>query len=76
MKKVLSITNVVVINLFLLFVFLTNVNPFDLSLSEIIKRDIEWVFSPSPLQNILMIGSFIGLIIFNVSLIRNRKNNK
>jgi len=57
----------------LLIVFLNTVNPFNLTLSEIFSRDLEWIFSPSPTTNILMVGSFIGLIAYNVSLVRARK---
>jgi hypothetical protein len=77
MKKLLFITNVVVINTLLLSVCLCTINPFNLSVTEIINNGIEWLFSPNPIYNIIMILSFISLIIFNINLIVDKvKFNK
>ena len=73
MKKVLSIANVVIVNIILLIILSKTVNPFNLSFTEIANRGIEWVFSPSPVSNILMIGSLIGLVVFNLNFILTTK---
>jgi hypothetical protein len=73
MKKVSFITSVVIVNLVLGYVFWRLFNPFDLTFTEFFTRRVEFWFSPSPVYNILMILSLIGLITFNTSLILNRK---
>jgi hypothetical protein len=73
MKKFLSVTNLVIVNLVLGYVFLRLFNPFKLTFIEFFTRRIEYWFSPSPDYNILMVGSLIGLITFNLSLLLNRK---
>jgi hypothetical protein len=68
MKKVLSITNVVVINLVLLNVFRSTFNPFDLPLLELKYFNgfnLMNLFSPNPVVNILLVSSVIGLVTFN-----------
>jgi hypothetical protein len=80
MKKVLFITSVIAINLVLVIVFARLFNPFDLSYSKLFTSRIEFLFSPSISYNLMLIGSFIGLVSFNLSLIlwkyENRKTLK
>ncbi len=76
MKKFLSISSVVIVNLVLGYVFWRLFNPFDLTFTEFFTRRVEFWFSPDPVYNILMILSFVGLITFNLNLLLNRKNNK
>jgi hypothetical protein len=73
MKKSLSIANIVIVNLALLVTLLELYNPFNRTIGFMITRP-EWFFSPSPVYNIIMVGSLLGLITFNTSLIINRKN--
>ena len=73
MKKVLSITNAVIINVVLLAVIQATFNPFDLPLLELkyfSGFNLENLFSPDPVTNILLIFSVIGLVTFNVKLIK------
>jgi hypothetical protein len=72
MKKFLSIANVVIINITLIIAFINLVNPFDRTFWFMLTHP-EWFFSPSIDYNILMIGSFLGLITFNLNLLLNRK---
>ena len=69
MKKVLSIANVVIVNITLLITFLELFNPFNRTIGFMIIRP-EWFFSPSPIYNIVMIGCLLGLITFNLKLIK------
>lgn len=73
MKKSLFIVNAVIVNLTLLLTLLQLFNPFNRTIGFMITRP-EWFFSPSPVYNIIMVGSLLGLITFNTSLIMNRKN--
>ena len=75
MKKLLSITNVVIVNITLLVTLLETFNPFNHTIKFLISRP-EWFFAPSPTYNIIMVGSLLGLITFNTVLIINRKNKK
>jgi hypothetical protein len=73
MKKVLSITNVVVINLVLLNVFRSTFNPFNLPLLELkyfSGFNLLNLFSPNPVVNILLVLSVIGLITFNYKVFK------
>ena len=73
MKKVLSITNAVIINIVLLTVIRTTFNPFNLPLLELkyfSGFDISNLFSPDPVINILLVLSVIGLVTFNLKLIK------
>lgn len=73
MKKLLSIANVVIVNITLLVTLMELFNPFNRTIGFMITRP-EWFFSPNPFYNIIMVGSLLGLITFNTSLIINRKN--
>jgi hypothetical protein len=73
MKKVLSITNVVIINLVLLTVFRVTFNPFDLPLLELKYFNgfnLINLFSPDPVVNILLVLSVVGLITFNYKVFK------
>ena len=73
MKKVLSITNAVVINIVLLTVIQATFNPSNLPLLELkyfSGFDISNLFSPNLITNILLIISLIGLVTFNFKLIK------
>jgi len=73
MKKVLSITNVVVINLVLLSVFRSTFNPFNLPLLELkyfSGFNLLNLFSPNPVVNILLVLSVVGLITFNYKVFK------
>lgn len=73
MKKVLSITNAVVINIVLLAVIRATFNPFDLPLLELkyfSGFNLLNLFSPNPIVNILLILSVIGIVTFNLKLIK------
>ena len=72
MKKVLSITNAIVINVVLLAVIRATFNPLNLPLLELKYFNgfnLENLFSPDPVTNILLIFSVIGIITFNLKLI-------
>lgn len=73
MKKLLSITTAIVINLTLLFGVVANLLIWGLSLSEILNRPFEMLFTPSVENNITLVCSLLGLILFNANLITNRK---
>lgn len=76
MKKVLSIVNVVVVNLILLSVFRLTFNPFNLPLLELkyfSGFNLLNLFSPNPLVNIFLILSVIGLITFNIKVFKRNK---
>ena len=75
MKKLLPIANVVIVNITLLVTLLKTFNPFNHTIEFLISRP-EWFFAPSLTYNIIMVGSLLGLITFNTSLIVNRKNKK
>jgi hypothetical protein len=73
MKKFLSITNSVVINVILLSVFYATFNPFNLPLLELKYFNgfnLLNLFSPSPIINILLVFSVIGVVTFNLKLIK------
>lgn len=73
MKKFLSITNAIVINLVLLSVVRSTFNPLNLPLSELKYFNgfnLENLFSPDPVANILLALSVIGLFTFNYKLIK------
>ena len=73
MKKFLSITNAIVINLVLLSVVRSTFNPLNLPLSELKYFNgfnLENLFSPDPLANILLALSVIGLFTFNYKLLK------
>jgi hypothetical protein len=73
MKKVLSITNAVIINVVLLTVIRATFNPFDLPLLELkyfSGFNLLNLFSPNPIVNILLIFSVIGIVTFNLKLIK------
>jgi hypothetical protein len=73
MKKFLSITNAVVINVILLSVFRATFNPFNLPLLELKYFNgfnMLNLFSPSPVINILLVFSVIGIVTFNLKLIK------
>lgn len=73
MKKFLSITNVVVINVILLSVFQATFNPFNLPLLELKYFNgfnLLNLFSPDPVTNILLVFSVIGAVTFNLKLIK------
>lgn len=73
MKKLLSITNAIVINLVLLSVVRSTFNPLNLPLSELKYFNgfnLENLFSPDPVANILLALSVIGLFTFNLKLIK------
>jgi hypothetical protein len=72
MKKSLSIATAVIVNVTLLTVLINTFNPFQRTIGFLITRP-EWFFSPKPVYNIILIGSFLGLIIFNLNLVLNRK---
>ena len=72
MKKFLSISSAVSVNLVLGRVFYSLFNPFDFKFWDLLIRPEFW-FSPDPVYNILMILSFVGLITFNLNLLLNRK---
>jgi hypothetical protein len=73
MKKFLSISSVVIVNLVLGYVFWRLFNPFDLTFTEFFTRRVEYWFSPNPVYNILMVGSLIGLVTFDLKLFLTRK---
>ena len=73
MKKLLSITTAIVINLTLLFGVVANMLIWGLSLSEILNRPFEMLFTPDPVRNITLVLSLLGLILYNTKLITNRK---
>lgn len=66
MKKLLSITTTIVINLLLTLIAIRMFNPLRLTLSGINYINIGNYFSPEPLVNIFLFGCLIGLIIFNI----------
>jgi hypothetical protein len=73
MKKFLSITNAVVINVVLLSVFKATFNPFNLPLLELKYFNgfnLLNLFSPDPVINILLAFSLIGMVTFNLKLIK------
>lgn len=73
MKKVLSIANAIVINVVLLAVIRATFNPFNLPLLELKYFngfDLSNLFSPNPIINILLIFSVIGIVTFNLKLIK------
>jgi len=73
MKKFLSITNSVGINVILLSVFYATFNPFNLPLLELKYFNgfnLLNLFSPSPIINILLVFSVIGVVTFNLKLIK------
>jgi len=73
MKKFLSITNAIVINLVLLSVVRSTFNPLNLPLSELKYFNgfnLENLFSPDPVANILLALSVIGLFTFNYKLLK------
>lgn len=73
MKKFLSITNAVVINVVLLSVFNATFNPFNLPLLELKYFNgfnLLNLFSPDPVINILLAFSLIGMVTFNLKLIK------
>ena len=72
MKKVLFITNAVIVNVTLLTTLIKLFNPFNREIEFLITRP-DWLFAPSPDYNIIMVGSLLGIITFNASLILNRK---
>ena len=77
MNKLLSITNAIVVNVVLLAVIQATFNPLNLPLLELkyfSGFNLENLFSPDPVTNILLIFSVIGLITFIINLIKNRKN--
>lgn len=76
MKKVLFITSAVAINLVLVIVFARLFNPFDLPYSKLFTSRIEFLFSPSISYNLMLIGSFIGLVSFNLSLVLRKYENR
>lgn len=76
MKKLLSITNVVVINLILLSVVRLTFNPLDLPLLELkyfSGFNLFNLFSANPFVNILLILSVIGLFTFNIKTFKRTK---
>jgi hypothetical protein len=73
MKNLLSISSVVIVNLVLGYVFWRLFNPFDLTFTEFFTRRVEYWFSPNPVYNILMVGSLIGLVTFDLKLFLTRK---
>jgi hypothetical protein len=72
MKKFLSISSAVIVNITLLVTFIKLVNPFDCTYWFMLTHP-EFFFSPSVDYNIVMVGSFLGLIAFNLNLLLNRK---
>ncbi len=73
MKKFLSITNVVIINLVLLSVIRATFNPFDLPLLELKYFNgfnLINLFSPDPVVNILLVLSVVSLITFNYKVFK------
>jgi hypothetical protein len=72
MKKSLSIASAVIVNVTLLTALINLFNPFNRDLGFLITRP-DWLFSPSPDYNIVLVGSFLGLIVFNLNLLLNRK---
>lgn len=72
MKKVLSITTAIVINLTLLFGVVANLCIWGPP-SEVFSQPIEMLFTPDPVCNIILVLSVIGLILYNAKLIVNRK---
>ena len=71
MKKLGFILYTIGMNVTLLFTFLTTFNMHNFSLKSILHRP-ENMFSPDPVFNTMMIGSFIGLIVFNIRLIKRK----
>jgi hypothetical protein len=73
MKKLVSITSFISVNIVFLLLIHELFNPLGLDLTGITWVNIGSYFSPDPVINILMLLSLIGLITFNTSLILNRK---
>lgn len=72
MKKALSITTTVIINLTLLFGVVANMLIWGPP-SEILSKPFEMLFTPDPVRNITLVFSLIGLILYNTNLVVNRK---
>jgi hypothetical protein len=73
MKKLVSITSFISVNIILILLILELFNPLGLDLTGITYLNISSYFSSDPVINILMILSFLGLITFNLNLLLNRK---
>jgi hypothetical protein len=55
MKRVLYTIKIISVNIVLIDIFFITFNPFHKSLEFMIKHGIEWLFSPNPEMNILML---------------------
>jgi len=71
MKKLGFILYAIGMNVTLLFTVLTTFNMYNFSLNAILHNP-ENMFSPDPVFNTMLIGSFFGLIIFNYQLIKRK----
>jgi|688.fasta_scaffold76282_2 hypothetical protein len=72
MKKLLSIATAIVINLTLLFGVVGNMLIWGPP-SEILNKPFEMLFTPDPSDNITLVLSLVGLILYNTNLVVNRK---
>ena len=73
MKKLVKIVMALLVNYVLLFVLVKATNPQNLPFSHLIRHDFSIFFSPDPHVVVVTIMSFIGIILFNISLFKSNK---
>ena len=73
MKKLLSIVNVITVNLVLLLTVIFTFNPLELTLTGINYTNFMSYFAADPVTNFMLFSSLFGLITFNTNLIVNLK---
>lgn len=73
MKKSVKIVMALLVNYVLLFVLVKATNPQNLSFSQLIRHDFSIFFSPDPHVVVVTIMSFIGIILFNISIFKSNK---